>query len=150
MQGRRGKVFAPGTIDTRTYDDVAMARIVVAMEPGPRYGDGQHPALAFNVGVAGADPNAVPPPDGSFLPATNFGMVAMHSRHGAGQSLDVEIWTRSDSDGVPSPWLLVATVTGLVAYREYLVATRFRDVYLRPINVVLGAGPAFAFRACSV
>ena len=146
MQGRRNQAIAPGTILSRSFDQNAMAHVVLPTEVAPRYAVDDIHTMVLSVAADGADPNVVPPPPGSYLAGANFGFAAFHSRHGVGQSLDIEIWTRSDSGGV---WLRTQSFAGLDPYAELVVGTRFRDLYLRPINVVIGpGGPNIPIHVC--
>lgn len=144
--GRRNNVFAPGTTATRSYDDTSMAQVVQEVQAAPRYSE-RVPQVELTVLAAADDPNTTEPAVGAYLPAREFGQVAFFAQLEAGQAVSVEVWTRSDADDL---WLLVDTKSALVNCTEYLVNTRFRDVFLRPQSVNLNGGAAIVLRACSV
>ncbi len=157
-QGRRSQAHTPGNIACRSYDDAALAQVHRIVDPAPHYASyttgGKTvtpPTLALAVVADGADPNVAPGPTaGTFLEGANRDHVAIAAFPGAGQSLDIEVWTRSDAEivaGTPM-WLLIDTIAAPVYAAEFLLPTRARDVYLRPINVVLGALPNIPVRAC--
>ena len=151
-QGRKGKVHAPGTVASQGFDGDALAHVHRLVEAAPRYADGR-PVLDLSVAADGADPNVAAPAAGAFLAGANRDAVSFVGRNTAGHTLDIEVWTRSDLDpaGLGTPlWLRVAVVTGIVAHHEYLLSSRARDVYLRPVNVALGGAAAVPLYACLV
>lgn len=152
--GRRNGVHGAGTVSNRTYDDLALAQVHRLVDPAPRYGLGTSgpPTVTLDVAADWPDPNVAAPAVGEYLSGANRDTVAFAAFPAAGQSLDVEVWGKSDLELVPGTplWLRMDVVAGAALSAEYLVRTRCRDVYLRPVNVVLAAAPNIALCACLV